>query len=67
MDAGVCLVLVVLDVFVDCAVGVNGEDVAVEGMVVEGVSVDAVWWFLGGEEKDCSSVCVGGCGFSWVC
>jgi hypothetical protein len=64
VDARVGLVFVVLDVLFEGArVGIGGEDGAVAGVVVEGVAVDGVWGFLGGEEEDGAGVCGGKRGF----
>lgn len=58
VDAAVGLVLVVLDVGGEGAGGgVDGEDGAVAGVVVEGVAVDRVGGFPGGEEEDGAGVC----------
>lgn len=64
VDAGVRVILVVLDVPVEPAVGVDGEDVAVAGVVVEGVSVDVVRGLLSGEHEDgsCIGISVGSLG-----
>lgn len=60
VDARVRLVLVVLDILDQGAAGrVCGENCAVTGVVVEGVAVDGVWGFVGGEEEDGSGVCGG--------
>lgn len=62
MHAGVWVVGVVLDVGGDGAGGGGGEDVAVARVGVEGVAVDVVGWFLGGEDEDCAGVGVGSLG-----
>lgn len=60
MDAGVGGVGVVLHIGVQGAVFWSyGEDIAVAGVVVEGVSVDVVRGLLGGEVEDGSSVGLG--------
>jgi len=46
VNAGVRLIFVILDVLLDGATGIDCEDVAVQGVVVECVSIDAVWWLL---------------------
>lgn len=63
MDAGVGCIFIVLDVALNGPVRVNGEDVAVAGVIVEGVSVDIVWWLLRRQDEDSSGVgvCLG-CG-----
>lgn len=69
MDAGAGLVGVVLE-------GRRGEgrrggrgrvDGAVARVLVEGVAVDAVGGFLGGEEEDGAGVGFGGGGGGWWC
>ena len=63
VDAGVGRIFIVLDVALDGPVGVDGEHVAVTGIIVEGVSVNIVWWFLRRQDEDSSGVCVcSGCG-----
>lgn len=59
VDAGVGLVLVVLDVLEESAIGASGEDVAVAGVFVEGVAVDVVGGLVGGEDEDGAGVSVG--------
>lgn len=65
VDAGVGLVLVVLDVAHQGAGrSVGGKDGAVTGVFVKGVAVDCVGGLFGGEEEDGARVCFGGGGLS---
>jgi hypothetical protein len=48
VNSRVRLIFVILDVLLDGAIGIDCENVAVQGMVVECVSIDAVWWLLRG-------------------
>lgn len=68
VDSGCGGVGVVLDVAIQGAGARDGEDVAVAGVLVEGVAVDGVGGFPGGEEEDCASVGLGavcfGCSLS---
>jgi len=69
VDARVGLVGVVLEVGVEGAGGGDGEDVAVAGVLVEGVAVDGVGGLFGGKEEDGAGVgfgvvCLGCCGTS---
>lgn len=59
VDTGVGLVLVVLDVLDESAIGTCREDVAVAGIFVEGVAVDVVGGLVGGEDEDGAGVGVG--------
>lgn len=60
VNAGVGLVLVVLNIGSQCAGSwVGGEDGAVACVLVEGVAVDAIRRLLGGEEEDGASICCG--------
>jgi len=65
MDAGVGEVGVVLDVLIELSRLRDGEDVAVAGVVVEGVGVNTVGRLLGSEEEDGTSVGVGAAGLGW--
>lgn len=56
VDAGIRLVLVVLHIVFKLAGGRDSEDGAVACVVVEGVAVDGVGGFLGGEEEDGAGV-----------
>lgn len=51
MDGCLVAVLEVLDVFLDVARGVHGEDIPVAGIVVKGIAVHVVRWLFAGEEK----------------
>jgi hypothetical protein len=58
VDARVGLIRVVLDVLLELARLRDREDVAIAGVLVEGVSIDGVRRLLGREEKDGPGVCV---------
>ena len=64
MNAGVCLVGVMLGRGLKRAGWRWGEDSAVTGVGVEGVAVDAIGGLFGGEEEDgaCVGCCEGGLG-----
>ena len=51
MDGCLFTVLEVLDVFLDVARGVHGEDIPVAGIVVKGIAVHVVRGLLAGKEK----------------
>lgn len=63
VDGGLVAVFVVLNVLDEVPGGVDGEDVAVAGVVVEGVAVDGVRGLLGWEEEDGAGLCRGIVGF----
>jgi len=65
MDTGVGEVRVILNVLVELSRLRDGEDIAVAGVVVEGVGVDTVGGLLGGKEEDGTSVGVGAVGLGW--
>ena len=56
MDARAWVVLVILDVLGKAATGVHTEDVAVAGVLVEGVAVHGVWRLLGRQQEDGAGV-----------
>lgn len=56
VDTGVGLVLVVLNVDIEGAVGLNGENVSVSSVLIEGVAVDVVGRLVGGEDEDGTGV-----------
>jgi hypothetical protein len=65
VDGGLVTVLKVLDVFFDVTGGVDREDVAVAGVVVEGVAVDSVRGLLCGQEKYGTGFGIGVIRFGW--
>lgn len=65
VNGGLGAIFVVLDVLVQSTFRVHGEDVAISGVVVEGVAVDVVRGLLGGKEEDGAGLCVGVVGL-WV-
>ena len=56
VDTGVWEIGIVLDVFGEGAGWGDGEDVAVGGVVVEGITVDGVGRKASWEEEDCARV-----------
>ena len=58
MDGCLVTVIVVLDVLLEAAFTVYGEDVAISGVVVERVAVYMMRSLFGGQQKDCASLCV---------
>jgi hypothetical protein len=54
-----------LDVGLELARVGDGEDVAVAGVVVEGVGIDGIRWLLGREEEDGARVGLGTVGSGW--
>jgi hypothetical protein len=65
VNCGLVAVLVVLDVLDEMARVVDGEEIAVAGVVVEGVAVYGVRGLLGREEEDCAGLGRGVVGFGW--
>jgi hypothetical protein len=63
VDGGVVLVRVVLHVFFQTALVVDGKDVAVAGEVVERIAVDVIRRLVGGENEDGTGLGVGVVGF----
>jgi hypothetical protein len=60
MDAGIRLVRVVLDIFLESLCGrVGGEDSAVASVVVERVAVDGIRRLVRCEKEDGTGVCGG--------
>ena len=59
MNSRLVAVLEVLDVLLEMAQGVDREDVAVPGIVVEGVTVYGIWGLLRGQEEDGAGFGVG--------
>jgi hypothetical protein len=52
VDCSLVAVFKVLDVFLDVTGGIDGENVTVTGIVVEGVAVYSVWGLLRRKEED---------------
>jgi hypothetical protein len=52
MDGGLVTVLVVLDILVEVAGGVDGKDIAKACIVVEWVAVYGIRWLFGREKED---------------
>jgi hypothetical protein len=63
VDGGVVLVGVVLHVFFQTALVVDGKDVTVAGKIVERIAVDVVRQLVGGEYEDGTGLGVGVVGF----
>jgi hypothetical protein len=63
VDGGVVLIGVVLDVFFQTTLVVDGEDIAIAGKVVERVAIDVVRRLIGCEHEDGTGLGVGVVGF----
>ena len=64
MDGGFGAVFVILDVFSQGAGGRGAEDIAISGVLVEWITVDAVGGLAGGEDEDGARACVSVVSFS---
>lgn len=59
MNGGLFAILVVLNILLDMAGWVDGEDVSVASIIIEWVAVDCIGRFLCGKEEDGASFGVG--------
>lgn len=59
VHAGVGVIFVVLNIFIELAVRGDGEDVSIARVVVKGISIHIVGRFLCCEDENGSGVCIG--------
>ena len=63
MYPGFRLILIILDVCLHPSFLVDREDIAVTSIIIEGITIDIVWWLLGSEDEDRARVGILTCCF----